>query len=152
MAERENCTGIAASWCPNCGTCNCHRNESRRREYRATCPLHGAESRHAETLCAGNCGEIVPEEGARCDACEVKHLRAIIEGRTTPPTDAEVYAHGGPGRSGWWLVSSPDDMSLELIEQPKERDWCIEWGATQWLPIDLDGRPCAWPTVEAPRV
>lgn len=80
-------------------------------------------------------------------------LRAIIEGRTVPPTDAEVYAHGGPGRSGWWLVSSPDDMSLELIEQPKERDWCIEWGATQWLPIGLDGRPCAWPVVpEAPGV
>ncbi len=77
---------------------------------------------------------------ARAEAAE-----AIIAGRTTPPTDAEVYAHGGPGRSGWWLVSSPDDMSLELIEQPKERDWCIEWGATQWLPIDLDGRPCAWP-------
>ena len=82
---------------------------------------------------------------------DLKHLRAIIEGRTTPPTDAEVYAHVAPGRSGWWLVSSPDDMSLELIEQPSERDWCIEWGATQWLPIDLDGRPCAWPVVtEAP--
>ena len=87
------------------------------------------------------------------EANDVVALRAIIEGRTVPPTDAEVYAHGGPGRSGWWLVSSPDDMSLELIEQPKERDWCIEWGATQWLPIGLDGRPCAWPVVpEAPGV
>lgn len=82
---------------------------------------------------------------------DLERLRAIIEGRTTPPTDAEMEAHVAPGRSGWWLVSSPDDMSLELIEQPSERDWCIEWGATQWLPIDLDGRPCAWPVVtEAP--
>ena len=77
MAEREECTGIAAQWCPNCGTCDCPRDDSGEcTRDRATCPLHGDESRHAQTLCAGNCGEIVSEEGVRCDACEVKHLRA----------------------------------------------------------------------------
>jgi hypothetical protein len=74
---------------------------------------------------------------------EVERLRAIVEGRTTPPTDAEIAAHSKS--SGWWLVSSLDDMSLELIEQAQERDWCIEWGAERWLPLDHNGRPCAWP-------
>jgi len=75
VAEPE-CTGIAASWCPNCGTCNCPRSEyGERNDDNPACPLHGAESRHAEAVCP-DCGEIVAEDGARCDACEVKHLRA----------------------------------------------------------------------------
>ena len=63
MAEREECTGIAAQWCPNCGTCTCpHGDNGERTRDRATCPLHGPESRHAETLCAGGCGEILEED------------------------------------------------------------------------------------------
>lgn len=76
---------------------------------------------------------------------ERDEARAIIEGRTTPPTDEEIAAHAGG--SGWWLMSSPDDMNIELISSAKERDYCIAWGATRWLPLDADGRPCAWPVV-----
>ena len=45
------CTGIAASWCPNCGDCTCERPEDGGwipdlTEY--NCPLHGPDSIHAE--------------------------------------------------------------------------------------------------------
>ena len=35
---------------------------------------------------------------------ELERLRAIIAGRTTPPTDAEIEAHDGAG-CGWWPLS-----------------------------------------------
>lgn len=54
------CTGLAASWCPVCGTCTCPRYDDGGRVrddagtvWGASCPLHGATSTHAE-------GEVEP--------------------------------------------------------------------------------------------
>ena len=58
---------------------------------------------------------------------EVKRLRAIIEGRTTPPSTEEkraIRAAGGSTRYEWG-------------------EDCVE----RWWHHDSLGRPCAWPTV-----
>lgn len=39
------CTGIAASWCPNCGDCACPDRERRMDD--PACPLHATDSPHA---------------------------------------------------------------------------------------------------------
>ena len=39
------CTGVSAAWCPNCGDCICDREESMDH---TDCPLHAADSPHAE--------------------------------------------------------------------------------------------------------
>ena len=44
------CTGVAARWCPNCGTCRCPDREDLND---AACPLHGLRSPHAETEIVG---------------------------------------------------------------------------------------------------
>jgi hypothetical protein len=43
------CTGISATWCPNCGDCSCPRDENGSRwddEDSPTCPLHGSHTMH----------------------------------------------------------------------------------------------------------
>ena len=78
----------------------------------------------------------------------VRELEAIIAGRTTPPTDAEIAAHDGA-----WLVSGRG-LALALSGQKaadcayNARSAGAEW---RWLPIADDGRPCAWPTAEVSR-
>jgi len=84
-------------------------------------------------------------------AAEIDRLRAIIDGRTTPPTDAEIAAHDGP-----WLVvkdhaagyetrvvSGDDARSLAIGQRA-----ALRFRAWVWHPFDdRDGRPCAWPVV-----
>lgn len=48
-------TGVAASWCPLCGTCTCPREDNprstrhgERLECGEACPLHGVDSTHEE--------------------------------------------------------------------------------------------------------
>lgn len=47
------CTGIAASWCPNCGSCTCARNEDGTNAEAdpgdTMCPLHAFDSKHADS-------------------------------------------------------------------------------------------------------
>ena len=72
--------------------------------------------------------------------------RAIINGRTTPPTDAEIAAHAAAG--GAWLVTLPARRGVRLATEtrytndPKEvsRLWWSE--GARWVAV-LDGRPCA---------
>ena len=40
-------TGIAAQWCPECGTCTCKEPRWRAENYDPDCPLHAASSPHA---------------------------------------------------------------------------------------------------------
>ena len=92
------CTGIAASWCPNCGTCSCSRHETgERAELNDSCALHGDSTKHAATLCAGGCGEIVSEHGERCLQClrcEVERLkRDLADARAQVWTDARRLAY-----------------------------------------------------------
>ena len=50
--EPEPCTGIAAGWCPNCGTCTCpedpdtHEVDIRDGHCDPDCPLHSMASPH----------------------------------------------------------------------------------------------------------
>ena len=87
------------------------------------------------------------ERAERAEA-RVRELEAIIAGRTTPPTDAEIAAHDGA-----WLVSGRG-LALALSGQKaadcayNARSAGAEW---RWLPIADDGRPCAWPTAEVSR-
>lgn len=84
----------------------------------------------------------------RADA-EVARLRAIVEGRTTPPTEAEAAAHNAAG--GWWCISRAGVCPPAAVDAFRgDGDVTAHLpfvaGAT-WLPLDRDGRPCAWPTV-----
>ena len=45
------CTGVSASWCPNCGDCTCARDEDGAViDYEDDCPLHAPDSPHAENV------------------------------------------------------------------------------------------------------
>ncbi len=90
----------------------------------------------------------------RADAAEAEcaRLRAIIEGRATAPTEAELVAHIAAG--GRWLVSSPGEPDVPLWSMPvasvehglrvaqDHHDLNAPW---RWHAL-LDGRPCPWPT------
>lgn len=50
MSDRDAtpCEGLAAQWCPNCGTCNCPDGDDGERTFDGNdCPLHGVASKHA---------------------------------------------------------------------------------------------------------
>lgn len=77
---------------------------------------------------------------------EVERLRAIIEGRTTPPTDAELAAHDDA-----WIVT-PDHSSgygvrvVGASEARAVRDAVPSGRSWSWVPWRSSlGRPCAWP-------
>ena len=85
---------------------------------------------------------------------EAALLRSIIEGRTTPPTDAEIAAH--EARGGTWLVGGGTihrarDAHETRTMCERRAKLCAEcppgWPAYRWLALDSHGRPCAWPTV-----
>jgi hypothetical protein len=109
-----------------------------------------------------DCEALLLHEGPQvCDAlrCEVLHqadeigrLRAIIEGRTTPPTDTEIAVHAA--RGGVWRTRyvigeaalSRDVMGAESAGYA--RDAALPQHAYLWWALDSHGRPCAWPVVE----
>lgn len=79
-------------------------------------------------------------------------VRAIIAGRTTPPSDAEIAAHHAAG--GEWLgfredvrtwCHGPEVVSFTYSEE-HERS---ARRCSRFWPLDAEGRPCAWPVVEA---
>ena len=80
-------------------------------------------------------------------AAEVLRLRAIVEGRTTPPTEAENAAHLAAG--GAWLVVWQWREGVPVAE--------IAWGKhvcdddrpkdARWIALDAARRPCLWPEV-----
>lgn len=43
---RPDCTGDAATWCPNCGDCTCPADKLGRFSESPSCPLHGLGTRH----------------------------------------------------------------------------------------------------------
>ena len=76
-------------------------------------------------------------------AAERDALRAIIAGRTTAPTAAEVAAHDAAG--GWWRYQTENDwgdatcQDVGLIREA--------WAITRWWALDASGAPCVWPVV-----
>ena len=86
---------------------------------------------------------------------EVEHLtdtlaaaRAILAGRTTPPTEAEIEAHHRAG--GTWYVASTHGRALTTTRGDAIA-LCAHLAANKypatWWAIDVRGRPCAWPVV-----
>ena len=80
--------------------------------------------------------------------------QAIIAGRTTPPSDAEIAAHHAAG--GEWLgfredvrpwCHGPEVVSFTYSEE-HERSARI---CSRFWALDAEGRPCAWPVVEGER-
>jgi hypothetical protein len=77
---------------------------------------------------------------------EASALRAIVEGRTEAPTEAEfraITSHGGMwvSRGDSFDAFAPDLATFLYLRSMQPR--------LRWLPIDREGRPCAWPTVKS---
>lgn len=99
--QREPCTGVAASWCHNCGECTCPRNAdgdwisdpeaiATAYERRGECPLHGASSRHAVTFPGATDPPLPPVERWHGDSEEIWAWLAS-EGLDTTPV-SQRYA------------------------------------------------------------
>ena len=81
-------------------------------------------------------------------AAEHASLRAIIDGRTTPPTDKEIEAHHRAG--GTWYVASTHGRALTTTRADAVA-LCAHLAANKypatWWAISVRGRPCAWPVI-----
>lgn len=144
------CTGETARWCPRHGDCTCPAREDWPDEFTFDgddCPLHGRHSTHADDATESP-EEVLLRERDEARA-ERDALRAIIEGRPTPPTPAEIAAHPGP-----WLVQYGDDTYYVLLKPSALVGAKAPVGHSlrpaRWWPLG-DRRPCAWPVVEASR-
>ena len=74
-------------------------------------------------------------------------LRAIVEGRTTPPSDEEIAAHEAAG--GLWRCPNADRQAMGGPRARVARTVDARMGhVTTWWPLDTHGRPCAWPVVD----
>ena len=91
------------------------------------------------------CARLTTERDAA--RAEAAGLRAVVEGRTVPPTPQEIAAHHDASGSGW-LVSSDRDVIPYTLCRSEARDGGAPDGA-RWWPLDASGRPCPWPTVAA---
>lgn len=94
---------------------------------------------------------------ARAKGREIDSLRAIIDGRTIPPTNDEIAAHTSTG--GYWMVTECDDEGrvwspyidcdiADLERLAKRRVWASRH--RRWIAI-RNGCPCAWPVVGGDR-
>lgn len=125
---------------------------------RLTADLHHAEERAAMHAAEGvRLGERYAAANALAVRAvdELEQLRAIIEGRTVPPTDEEIEAHEAAG--GRWRCVVP--MALHLCADAMHghaarmhRDCLIAAGHDSlWWATDGRARHGPWPAV-APRV
>ncbi len=84
----------------------------------------------------------------------VAGLEAILAGRATPPTDAEIEAHCA--RGGRWRTNWNDRMSASMAwsfaHGQREGDMkpYVVGGRmpSRWWALDAADRPCAWPVVD----
>ena len=79
--------------------------------------------------------------------------REIINGRATPPTDAEIAVHAA--RGGVWrtrYVVGEAALSRDVMGADSAgyvRDAAQRQHAYLWWALDAHGRPCAWPEVQS---
>ncbi len=83
---------------------------------------------------------------------ELAAARAILDGRETPPTDAEIAAHAATG--GRWrclvpeaLHMSADAMHGHAARLHRETLVAAGWTRSLWWALDATGKPCPWPVV-----
>ncbi len=73
---------------------------------------------------------------------EIERLRAIIDGRTTAPTEEETVALFASG--GQWMVTWDDGTLGKITTVPYWHHMAPK--VQRWIPV-LDGRPTTWPVV-----
>lgn len=91
--------------------------------------------------------------------CEVERLRAIIEGRTVPPTDEEIEVHEAAG-GRWRCVATVDgqrapglcfDGARDIVGRESVFDGLPRRIGSvyveTWWALDCHGMPCPWPVV-----
>lgn len=74
---------------------------------------------------------------------ELRALREILAGRTTPPTDAEIMAHAATDGARWKGAIDGDVVYLEKRPSAAVR---AQTGL-RWWAVDGADNPCAWPVV-----
>jgi hypothetical protein len=80
----------------------------------------------------------------------VRELRAIVEGRTTPPTWQEIERHHESGGSWIFSAGGVADVSERASVTHRWADDHRElpdMGGCRWWALDAQGRLCAWPVV-----
>jgi len=92
-------------------------------------------------------------------AAEIERLRAIIEGRTTPPTDAEIR---DAARAGLTVILHAIDSRTGRIVDLRTRDvplvsvWATHhaeglFASAVWRLVDANDRPREWSVPSEPR-
>lgn len=74
---------------------------------------------------------------------KLTRLLAVVDGRTTPPTDAEIEAHA----ETWRCVGAThtwDEMSGRMARALRN---VLGKAPVRWWSLDAIGRPCDWPEV-----
>lgn len=79
----------------------------------------------------------------------VVELEAIVAGRATPPTYAEINAHAAAG--GSWLVRYGYRTEVVDAAAAKIATESDEPRVIRWWSVDQEHCLCAWPAVEVPR-
>jgi len=96
---------------------------------------------------------------ARAKGDEIERLRAIIEGRTTPPTDAEIR---DAARAGLTVILHAIDSRTGRIVDLRTRDvplvsvWATHhaeglFASAVWRLVDANDRPREWSVPSEPR-
>lgn len=80
MAESKmHCTRYTTLWCPSCGECLCARTANGSPCYdSANCPLHGADSKHADTQSLAQAESIVDDLARRQNVSLTAHDRGVV--------------------------------------------------------------------------
>lgn len=160
--ECDDCDGAGHYPCPVCG----HANDEQMCEAGEPDFVQHDDSRHIRCeLCDGrgvvSDDDNLPDADIVIDLAhtviglheEVARLREAIEGRTTPPTDAEIAAHSEAG--GRWRCVVPRALHLcadamHGAAASGHRDTLIAAGHDSlWWALDERACPWVWPVVEA---
>jgi hypothetical protein len=160
VREPDGCTGIAAVWCPQHGTCTC---TDRERLDTPDCPLHGYHSAHAAPVAHSASCALAPFTAADDDlrrrmngqpwslrdvlarladaadhlldahCCDAHGYEGVIEARNAART-AVVQLAAAPVRDGALDVSRLDDDALIDVAQRVEHE-CTQRRIPQAAPV-----------------
>lgn len=141
-----------------------------RRAFQSETTALRAELAAVKLRCRSAAQVLVEEVGARGPmnvdevavraVAEIKRLRARAEGRSGPPSDAEIIAHAAVG-GRWRVVEHPCERALdgrtytrssrtrELSDLPIVQAYLVEIAesglSTTWWPLDAHHMPCDGP-------
>lgn len=111
---------------------------------RAAASLRASDAEHIATV------------AMRDGLAECERLRAIVEGRTTPPTDAEIDAHIATGCK--WRCTADHgfdvrDGNSRIMKMwarcARDEDTVTVITNTRWWALDAAEMPGAWPVVNS---